>query len=206
MDWLNAVSVLAAAVIGAAAGYLGTYKAQKAQLTEAQRARLDAKQDAAVAVLADTFGKLLRHAREFPERHRNSDEAPLRHAEAEWGRVLQDLTEPARLAIGVIRDDELRELLEETVALLQDWDWGLQPAFTLRSRPSTVHGIVSHAVACVSAWQREKPMPLPNEAFQRARDSVEQVAEEAQYAREAEEEDRQARRGGGDAAPAPTGG
>ncbi|MFJ4700625.1 hypothetical protein ACIP5N_21395 [Streptomyces sp. NPDC088768] len=198
MDWLSPVSGLVGALVGAAASYLGTHKAQAKALEDAKQARLEAKQDVAVAVLADTFGQLQRHVRHLPQarepflnRAQSEQLAAVRQA---WDQELEDLIAPARIAVETIRDEELRALLHEAMELLGEWQSGLEYAYYGRSRSWVLSGVISHAVACVGAWQREERLPEPGFAFREARSSLEQKREEWQHAHEAEEEHRREQR------------
>jgi hypothetical protein len=198
MDWLSPVSGLVGALVGAAASYFGTHKAQARALEDARQARLEAKQDAAVATLADTFGKLQRHVRDIPQRRgrglNREQLEQLADVEQVWDQELEDTISPARIAVEAIRNAELRARLHETMELLDSWQSGLEYAFHGRSRSWVLGGVISHAVACVGAWQREEPLPEPNFAFQEARSSLEMKREEWQHADEAEEEYRREQR------------
>ncbi|MFI1108827.1 hypothetical protein ACH4TU_12825 [Streptomyces physcomitrii] len=194
MDWLSPVSGLVGALVGAAAGYGGTRQAQNRALAAERQARLDAKQDVAMTTLADTFGKLQRHVRGVPgtpEYAPDTEEfAAVDAAERTWDQKLEDLTAPARIAVGVLRDEALRARLHQSLDLLDAWQSGLEYAYRgrvpARSRAWVLRGILSHAVECVGAWQREEPLPEPNEAYGEAVDSLELKREEAEAAAEAE--------------------
>lgn len=192
MDWISPLSGLVGAIAGAAASYLGTHQAQARALKDARQARVEAKQDAAVALLANGFAELHRLIRSVPEAsHPNLSMQGLQdlaEAEAAWDRQLHDLLGPVRIAIETMRDQELRSRLQEVVRLLQQWEDALEYAYHRSRRAWVLGGIVDHAVACVGAWQREDAMPEPNWAFRKAKESAELREEEWQYAREAEEE------------------
>ncbi len=200
MDWLSPVSGLVGALVGAAATYGGTRQAQHKALADARRARLEAKQDTAVATLADTFGKLQRHVRDVPgvrERGLDAEEsAAFTAARQTWDQKLGDLTAPARIAVGVIRDEALRARLYQTLDLLDAWQSGLEYAYRggARSRAWVLRGVISHAVECVGAWQREEPMPEPNHAYSDAVESLELKREEAEATAQAEAEYRREQR------------
>lgn len=112
-----------------------------------------------------------------------------------WDERLQDHIAPVRLAIGVIRERKVRHRLNEAMNLLEVWDSGLAYAFHGRSRVWVLRGVVSHAVDCVGAWQREEALPEPNRAFREARESLE--AKQAEW----EPSTRPRRRIGASAAP-----
>lgn len=206
MDWLSPVSGLVGALVGAAASYFGTHKAQAKALEDAKQARLEAKQDAAVAALADTFGQLQRHVRHVPQaRERGLDREQLEQLAAvrqAWDQELEDIIGPARIAVEAIRNEDLRALLHEAMELLDSWQSGLEYAYHGRSRSWVLSGVISHAVACVGAWQREERLPEPSFAFREARSSLELKREEWQHADEAEEEYRREQRAQGEAARA----
>ncbi len=111
-----------------------------------------------------------------------------------WDERLQDHIAPVRLAIGVIRERKVRHRLNEAMNLLEVWDSGLAYAFHGRSRVWVLRGVVSHAVDCVGAWQREEALPEPNRAFREARESLEAKQAEWEAIDEAQEEDRRQRR------------
>ncbi|WP_326669058.1 hypothetical protein [Streptomyces canus] len=192
MDWISPVSGLVGALVGAAASYLGTHRAQAKALADARQARLEAKQDTAVATLADTFGKLQRHVRDVPgdrERGLDAEESTAFTATRQaWDQKLEDLTAPARIAVGVIRDEALRERLYQTLDLLDGWQSGLEYAYRggARSRAWVLRGILSHAVECVGAWQREEPLPESNHAYSDAVESLELKREEHELTAQAE--------------------
>ncbi|MET4640620.1 hypothetical protein ABID95_000320 [Streptomyces atratus] len=197
MDWISPVSGLVGALVGAGLSYLGTHRAQAKALADARSARLQAKQDQAVATLAETFGVLQRHVREIPGEWEPGMEAGATAAVAAarqaWDEKLQDFIAPARLAIGVIRDKKLRHR-KETMNLLEEWDSGLVYAFHGRSRAGVLRGMIAHAVECVGAWQREEALPEPNHAFREARESMQAKRDEWEAIAEAQEEDRLRRR------------
>ncbi|MFF1272708.1 hypothetical protein ACFVZC_04735 [Streptomyces marokkonensis] len=194
MDWISPVSGLVGALVGAAASYLGTHRAQVKALADARQARLEAKQDTAVATLADTFGKLQRHVRDVPgARERGLDpkeSAAFTAARLAWDQKLEDLTAPARIAVGVIRDEALREHLYQALDLLDGWQSGLEYAYRggAHSRAWVLRGVLSHAVECVGAWQREEPLPEPNQAYCDAVESMELKREEHELTAQAEAE------------------
>ncbi|WP_435238208.1 hypothetical protein [Streptomyces sp. YPW6] len=198
MDWLSPVSGLVGALVGAGVSYLATHQAQAKALADARQARLQAKQDQAVTTLAAAFGELHQHVRSVPADYGPgmSDEAAaaLTAARKTWDERLQDHIAPARLAIGVIRDSKVRHRLKEAMNLLEVWDSGLVYAFHGRSRVWVLRGVISHAVDCVGAWQREEPLPEPNRAFAEARESLAIKRDEWEAIAEAEEEDRRQRR------------
>ncbi|WP_405803754.1 hypothetical protein OG729_01590 [Streptomyces sp. NBC_00210] len=148
MDWLSPVSGLVGALVGAAATYVGAHQAQARALAEARQARLEAKQDTAVATLADTFGKLQRHIRDVPgARERGLDaeaSAEFTAARQTWDQKLEDLTGPARIAVGVIRDEAVRARLRETLDVLDAWQSGLEYAYRggARSRAWVLRGVL----------------------------------------------------------------
>ncbi|MEU6733316.1 hypothetical protein ABZ929_08925 [Streptomyces physcomitrii] len=210
MDWLSPVSGLVGALVGAGAGYFGTRQAQSRALAAERQARLDAKQDVATATLSDTFGKLQRHVREVPGPHElaphTEEFAESDAAERTWDQKLEDLTAPARIAVGVLRDEALRARLHQSLDLLDAWQSGLEYAYrgraSARSRAWVLRGILSHAVECVGAWQREEPLPEPNEAYGHAVESLELKREQAESVAEAEAQyvrERRARGRGGQA-------
>ncbi|MFE9764774.1 hypothetical protein ACFYPC_09625 [Streptomyces sp. NPDC005808] len=200
MDWLSPVSGLVGALVGAGLSYFGTHRAQVKALEDARQARLEAKQDTAVATLADTFGKLQRHVRDVPgarERGLDAEEsAAFTAARETWDQELEDLTAPARVAVGVIRDEALRARLYQTLDLLDGWQSGLEYAYRggARSRAWVLRGVLAHAVACVGAWQREEPMPEPNDAYSDAVESLELKREEHEATAQAEAEYRREQR------------
>lgn len=198
MDWISPVSGLVGALFGAAATYGGTRQAQNKALADARQARLQAKQDQAVTTLAKAFGDLHKHVRNVPgdrEPGMSAEEgAALTVARQTWDEKLQDHIAPVRLAIGVIRDRKVRHRLNEAMNLLEVWDSGLVYAFHGRSRVWVLRGVISHAVDCVGAWQREEALPEPNRAFGEARESLAAKRDEWEAIAEAEEEDRQQRR------------
>ncbi|WP_126900575.1 hypothetical protein [Streptomyces sp. WAC 01325] len=204
MDWISPVSGLVGALVGAGLSYLGTHRAQAKALADARLARLQAKQDQAVTALAETFGNLQKHVREVPGDWEPGMDveatAALTAARAAWDGQLQDFIAPARLAIGVIRDKKLRHRLNETMNLLEEWDRGLVYAFYRRSRVGVLHGVITHAVDCVGAWQREDAMPEPNHAFRKARESMQAKRDEWEAIDEAREEERRQRRAERDSA------
>ncbi|QKW27776.1 hypothetical protein HUT11_17865 [Streptomyces seoulensis] len=194
MDWISPVSGLVGALVGAGLSYLGTHRAQAKALADARSARLEAKQDQAVATLAETFRDLQKHVRETPsEWEPGIDAAATAAATAArqaWDKNLQDFIAPARLAIGVMRDKKLRYRLKETMDLLEEWDRGLVYAFHGRSRAWVLREVIAHAVECVGAWQREETLPEPNYAFREARESMQAKRDEWEAIAEAEDEDR----------------
>jgi hypothetical protein len=200
MDWISPVSGLIGALVGATATYVGTHQAQAKALAHARQARLEAKQDTAVATLADTFGKLQRHVRDVPgaqERGLDTEEsAAFTAARQTWDQKLEDLTAPARIAVGVLRDEALRARLYQTLDLLDSWQSGLEYAYRggARSRAWVLRGVLSHAVECVGAWQREEPLPEPNHAYSEAVESLEWKREEHEATAKAEAEYRQEQR------------
>ncbi|MDX2820869.1 hypothetical protein Sipo8835_10765 [Streptomyces ipomoeae] len=198
MDWLSPVSGLVGALVGAGLSYLATHSAQAKALADARQARLEAKQDQAVTTLATAFGDLHKHVRSVPDDREPGmsaeDAAMLTAARQAWDEKLQDHIAPARLAIGVIRDRQVRHRLNEAMTLLEVWDSGLVYAFHGRSRVWVLRGVISHAVDCVGAWQREEALPEPNRAFAQARESLAAKQDEWEAIAEAEEEDRRRRR------------
>ncbi|MEU5332121.1 hypothetical protein AB0G51_02145 [Streptomyces asoensis] len=192
MDWLSPLSGLVGAVVGAAASYLGTHQAQARALKDARRARVDAKQDAAVVLLGNGFAELHRHIRSMPDPSPPDMDVnelqELAAMEAAWDRQLHDLLSPVRIAVETMRNKELRARLQEAVRLLEQWEYEIEYAYFRSRREWVLGGIVDHAVACIGAWQREDVMPEINWAFRRAKESVELKNEEWQYAREAAEE------------------
>ncbi|MGC5562561.1 hypothetical protein ACPYPG_06915 [Streptomyces sp. FR-108] len=198
MDWLSPVSGLVGALVGAGVSYLATHQAQAKALADARQARLQAKQDQAVTTLAAAFGELHQHVRSVPADYgpgmSDEEAAALTAARKTWDEQLQDHIAPARLAIGVIRDSKVRHRLKEAMNLLEVWDSGLVYAFHGRSRVWVLRGVISHAVDCVGAWQREEPLPEPNGAFTEARESLAIKRDEWEAIAEAEEEERQRRR------------
>lgn len=198
MDWLSPVSGLVGALFGAAATYGGTRQAQNKALADARQARLEAKQDQAVATLAKAFGDLHQHVRGVPDDWKPGMSAEataaLTAARQTWDEKLQDHIAPARLAIGVIRDRKVRHRLKEAMNLLEVWDSGLVYAFHGRPRVWVLHGVVAHAVDTVGAWQREEALPEPNRAFTEARESLAAKRDEWEAIAEAEEEHRRRRR------------
>ncbi|MFE9023959.1 hypothetical protein ACFYNL_36105 [Streptomyces sp. NPDC007808] len=80
------------------------------------------------------------------------------------------------------------------MTLLEVWDSGLVYAFHGRSPVWVLRGVISHAVDCVGAWQREEALPEPNRAFGQARESLAANRDEWEAIAEAEEEDRPRRR------------
>ncbi|HET9379935.1 MAG TPA: hypothetical protein VFP69_03780 [Streptomyces sp.] len=212
MDWISPVSGLVGALVGAAASYGGTRQAQNKALADARHARLEAKQDTAVAMLADTFGKLQRHVRDVPGARRRGldaeESAAFTAARQAWDQTLEDLTAPARIAVGVIRDETLRGRLYQALDLLDGWQSGLEYAYRggARSRAWVLRGILSHAVECVGAWQREEPLPEPNHAYSDAVESLELKREQAEATARAEAEyrrEQRAQRAGGPPSPPP---
>lgn len=197
MDWLSPVSGLVGALVGAGLSYLATHRAQTKALADARQARLEAKQDQAVTTLAKAFADLHRHVQSVPEDREPGmsaeDAAALTSARQAWDEKLQDHIAPARLAIGVIRDRKVRNRLNEAMTLLEMWDSGLVYAFHGRSRVWVLRGVISHAVDCVGAWQREETLPEPNRAFGQARESLAAKQDEWEAIAEAEEEDRRRR-------------
>ncbi|MEU5000049.1 hypothetical protein [Streptomyces sp. NPDC021622] len=173
MDWLSPVSGLVGAMFGAAATFGATHHAQNKALADARQARLQAKQDQAVTTLAKAFSDLHKHVRSVPDE--KSTDTSVRQ---KWDEELQDHIAPARLAISVIREEEVRHRLNEAMTLLEAWKGGLMYAFHGRSRAWVLRGVVSHAVDCVGAWQREEPLPEPNRMFAEARESLELKQEE----------------------------
>jgi hypothetical protein len=194
VDWLSPLSGLVGAIAGAAASYLGTYQAQARALKDARQARLEAKQDAAVALLSDGFAQLHRHIKSVPESSQpNLDMEGLRElaaAEAAWDRQLHDLLGPVGIAVETIRDKELRVRLQEVVSQLAQWEYELEYAYHRSRRAWVLSGLVDHAVKFVGAWQREEALPEPNWAYRRAKDSVEAREEEWRLTLEAQEEER----------------
>ncbi|GIJ57156.1 hypothetical protein [Virgisporangium aurantiacum] len=197
MDWLSPVSGFVGTVVGAGVSYFATRQAQANTVADARQARLQAKQDQAVTALAAAFGALHQHARHVPnDRERwtgNEEAAALRATCDTWNEQLQNHIAPARIAIGVIRDSHLRHRLDEAMKLLETWNSGLENAFHGRDRVWLLRGIIAHAVDCVGAWQREEPLPEPNHAFARARDSLATKEDEWEAEAEAREEERQRR-------------
>lgn len=198
MDWISPVSGLVGALVGAAATYGGTRQAQNKALEDARQARREGKQDQAVTTLAEAFGELHKHVRNVPGDWEpgmsTEDRDVLTAARQTWDEELQDHIAPARLAIGVIRDSKVRHRLNEAMNLLEVWDSGLVYAFHGRSRVWVLRGVISHAVDCVGAWQREAELPEPNAAFLRARESLADKRDEWEAIDEAQEEDRRQRR------------
>ncbi|MDX2595290.1 hypothetical protein PV343_24025 [Streptomyces sp. WI03-4A] len=202
MDWLSPLSGLVGAIVGAAASYLGTHQAQARAIKDARQSRVEAKQDAAVLLLSNGFAELHKHIRSVPESsqpHLGTQALQeLAAAQAAWDRQLRDLLGPVRIAVEAMRDKELRHRLQEGVSLLEQWEYELEYAYFQSRRAWVLGGIVDDAVACVGAWQREDAMPEPNNAYRRAKESVETHEEEWRLTLEAQEEDRreQARREG----------
>ncbi|MFJ2651820.1 hypothetical protein ACIO1C_34485 [Streptomyces sp. NPDC087420] len=198
MDWISPVSGLVGALVGAAATYSGTRQAQNKALEDTRQARREAKQDQAVVTLATAFGDLHQHVRSVPDDREpgmaTEAAAALKVARQTWDERLQDHIAPARLAIGVIRDSKVRSRLNEAMTLLEAWDSGLVYAFHGRSRVWVLRGVVSHAVDCVGAWQREEQLPEPNPAFTKARESLAAKRDEWEAIDDAEQEDRRRRR------------
>lgn len=200
MDWISPVSGLVGALVGAAATYVGTHQAQAKALADARLARLEAKQDTAVATLADTFGKLQRHVRDVPDARKRGldaeESAAFTAARQTWDQELEDLTAPARVAVGVLRDEALRARLYQALDLLDAWQSGLEYAYRggARSRAWVLRGVLSHAVECVGAWQREEPLPEPTYAYNEAVASLELKREEHEATAQAEAEYRREQR------------
>ncbi|MDX3777501.1 hypothetical protein [Streptomyces europaeiscabiei] len=198
MEWISPVSGLVGALVGAAATYGGTRQAQNKALEDARQARREAKQDQAVATLATGFGDLHQHIRSVPDDWEpgmsTEEAAALTAVRQTWDERLQDHIAPVRLAIGVIRERKVSRRLNEAMNLLEVWDSGLAYAFHGRSRVWVLRGVVSHAVDCVGAWQREEALPEPNRAFREARESLEAKQAEWEAIDEAQEEDRRQRR------------
>ncbi|MDI6407829.1 hypothetical protein QLX52_03055 [Streptomyces albus] len=123
----------------------------------------------------------------------NEEAAALTAVRKTWDEQLQGHIAPARLATGVIRDSKLRHRLNEAMNLLEVWDSVLVYAVHGQSPAWVLHRVIAHAVDCVGAWQREEPLPDPNDAFTEARKSLASKQDEWEAIAEAEEEERQRR-------------
>lgn len=191
-DWIPVISGLGGALIGAFAGYLGTRQAQKHSLAVARLARVQNREDQAVAALAALFGELQHHVSSVPDGLKpgltNEARAASRAERELWDERLHERIAPARVAIVAIRDADVRSRLNESLELLEEWKGGLVYAFHNRSRRWVMGQLVSHAVDCIGAWQREEELPEPNEGFREARESTELWIEELEASIKSAEE------------------
>ncbi|MET9730595.1 hypothetical protein ABZZ79_08025 [Streptomyces sp. NPDC006458] len=161
MEWASIIPVLLGALVSGVAGYFG----QRWQASHAERGRLQAKQDAAVAALAEEFLRIKGHLRNMPEVPAEGSEASAEQwaAVRAWHDSLDDHLGPATVAAQAIRDDQLRTRLLQTLEVLEAWrdldsDTPYMAKWTARS-------LITHSVDCIGAWQRGEPVPTESRDF-----------------------------------------
>jgi hypothetical protein len=180
MDWYSAAFGLIGTVVGALISGWATHAAQAKALTDAKTSRLEAKEDAAIAALAEEFLRMRRHLRTIPSEliapmeSEDADTAQRRMFQAlasDWSHRWVDSLDPAEVAVRSLRNRALRMRLLGVLQILERWWALLADPHIDGAAPLYISNLINHALECLGASQRGEDIPAAIADYDLARHS-----------------------------------
>ncbi|WP_437106619.1 hypothetical protein [Streptomyces sp. enrichment culture] len=172
--WVGLAGTLAGTTIGGGLSIWASVVAQSRQAKATRDLRIEEKAEAAMEEAITQLYVIKQRARECPRNHDELDtlQEDLRRLAAE--------TEPVVLRL---RDDELRERVEEVLGYISRFD-ELDDHLGHWSSTALTSKICQYGLDCLGAAVRDRPLPAPSPAILKAREIDADIQEVMRISRE----------------------